>query len=200
MIRKIIAAFVKRWGSPRARQSVWNSEYQTGKWTYDRNGQNNEAQEPIYKFLHKYGESGSILDLGCGSGMTALEMKNTFRCYTGVDVSDVAIEKARSAISDEPDRTKKVQFFVSDISTFVPNGRFSVILFRESIYYVPQLRIKGMLARYCSHLLPEGVFLVRICDRDRFRKIIDLLETELQVIETYEVNDSKMSLFVCSPR
>ena len=108
MIRKILSAIVKRWGSSLAKQRVWDSEYKAGQWTYSRGGPNNEAREPIYEFIEKYGANGSILDLGCGSGMTALEMKNNFVEYIGVDVSEVAIEKARLALSKEADRKSVV--------------------------------------------------------------------------------------------
>jgi len=199
MIRRVISAFIKRWGTPGAKQRIWDSEYKTGKWTYDRNGQHNEAGEPVYKLLKKYGTHGTILDLGCGSGMTALEMDNSFQSYVGVDVSDVAIEKARIALSTESGRASKVQFCVSDISTFVPDREFSVILFRESIYYVPQPRLKGMLDTYCSNLTPGGVFIIRLCDRNKYRQIINLLEKTFQVVERYNPDDSPMTILVCSP-
>jgi SAM-dependent methyltransferase len=199
MMRRIIAALMKRWGSSAAKQRVWDSEYKTGKWTYDRKGHNNEANEPIYRFLEKYGTGGTILDLGCGSGMTALEMKNTFREYVGVDVSDIAIQKARAALSEELSRAKKVRFFVSDIATFEPDGQFSIILYRESIYYVPQHKIKAMLDRYCSHLLTGGVFIVRLCNRDKYKGIISLLEGSLRIIEKYASQDSTTTILVCSP-
>ncbi|MGI0134223.1 MAG: class I SAM-dependent methyltransferase, partial [Candidatus Micrarchaeaceae archaeon] len=188
-----------RWDSLAAKQRAWDSEYEVGRWTYDRGGQNNEGQEAIYRFIDRYNAGGSILDLGCGSGMTALEMKCDFREYVGVDVSQVAVEKARATLSREADRANKVRFFVSDISTFLPTGQFSVILFRESIYYVPQRRIKGMLERYCSYLGPDGVFIVRLCDRYRYKSIVTILETELKITETYMPGDSTMAIFVCSP-
>jgi trans-aconitate methyltransferase len=199
LISKITNAIVKRWGRPSAKQRVWDSEYTSGQWTYTRTLANNEGCEPIYGFLEHYGKAGSILDLGCGSGMTALEMKINFDDYLGVDVSEVAIEKARAVISKEADRARKVRFTVSDISTFMPLGNFSVILFRESIYYVPQHRIKGMLERYSAHLLPTGVLIVRLCDRYRYKNIATILESHFQGKELFAANDSSMSIFVCSP-
>jgi SAM-dependent methyltransferase len=198
-MREIIPALLKRWGSSATKQRVWDSEYKTGKWTYDREGPNNESQEPVYGYLEKYGLGGSILDLGCGSGMTALEMKNSFEQYVGVDVSDVAIEKARAALEDS-DKAKKVSFSVSDIATFLPTGRFSIILFRESLYYVPQAKIKGMLDRYCSHLQPHGVFIIRLCDRSRYKGIIGILEAHFQIVERYSSDKSTMIIFICAPR
>lgn len=198
MLRKIATAISKRWGSPDAKRQTWDLEYASGKWTYDRAGINNERQEPIYSYLERYGNDGSVLDLGCGSGMTALEMKNNFREYTGVDVSEVAVNKARSLLSEEADRCGKVRFFAADIYSFVPDRRFSVILFRESIYYVPQHRIKAMLQRYRAHLLDDGVFIVRLCDTNRYKGIIRIVESNFRMIEKYTPRNSSAVVLVCS--
>jgi len=198
-MHKILTAIIKRWGTKTAKQRVWNSEYESGKWTYRRYGQNNEHREPIYGFLEKYGNGGSILDLGCGSGMTVLEMKNTFREYVGVDVSDIAIQEARIAISKEVSRAERVRFFTSDIVTFVPDIQFSIILFRESIYYVPRHQIKGMVDRFSSHLRSDGVFIVRLCHREKYKGIVSLLEANLRIIEKYTPEDSTLVIIVCSP-
>jgi len=200
MIQRIANALIKRWGTATAKQRVWDSEYKTGRWTYQRGGQNNESREPVYGFLEKYGAGGSILDLGCGSGMTALEMRNNFREYLGVDISEIAVGKARVELCKEIDRAHKTRFFASDISSFQPDRKFSVILFRESIYYVPQHQIGQMINRYCSHLGPGGVFIVRVCDKYAYKGIIRLLETNLQVTDTYFAQDSKMVILACSPR
>jgi SAM-dependent methyltransferase len=198
-MREILAALVKRWGSSAAKRRVWDSEYETGKWNCGLEGQNSGTREPIYPFLEKYGTGGTILDLGCGSGTTPLEMKNTFLEYVGVDVSDIAIQKARAALSKELSRANKVRFFVSDIATFVPETQSSIILYRESIYYVPQRKIKGMLDRYCSHLQVDGVFIVRLCNRYKYKGIIRLLEANLRIVEKYAPKNSTTSILVCSP-
>jgi 2-polyprenyl-3-methyl-5-hydroxy-6-metoxy-1,4-benzoquinol methylase len=200
MVKKAIQAILKRWGSSSAKRRVWDSEYRTGKWSYARRGLNNEDREPIYGFLERYVADGSILDLGCGSGMTALEMKNNFAEYLGVDVSEVAIEKARAALAAETDRAGKASFAVSDIAEFEPPGSYSVILFRESIYYVPLGRIEAMLKRYAARLLPGGVILVRVCDRQKYKGIVKLLQQSFLCKEAFAASDSRMSIFVCSSR
>jgi SAM-dependent methyltransferase len=199
IIQQVVNAFAKRWGSAAARKRAWDSEYATGKWTYERNGPNNEAQEPIYRYLAKYGAGGSILDLGCGSGMTALEMTNNFDRYVGVDVSELATEKARGLLAAESDRSGKVSFHASDIFTFEPARTFSLMLFRESIYYVPVRRIEPMLRRYASHLDENGVFIVRLCDRQKYQSIVGILESNFAVLEKYLPEDSTLVILICSP-
>lgn len=178
---------------------MWDAEYASGKWQYQRLGPNNEDIEPIYEFVERYGTHGTILDLGCGSGMTALEMRNTFDSYLGVDVSDVAVLNARIALAKDSSRADKVKFLTADISSFETDGNFSVILFRESIYYVPGHVIKTMLDRYRRNLAPRGVFIVRICDRERFKAIIQLIEANFRIEETLAPEDSTMTIMVFRP-
>ena len=190
MLRRAIAAVVKTWGNSSAKQRIWDSEYSTGRWTYDREGQNNEGSEPIYGVLESYCANGSILDLGCGSGMTVLEMKNNFSEYVGVDVSAVAIEKARAALATEGDRAAKISFMVSDISTFDPGRNFSVILFRESINYVPLRQIRPVLKNYFTYLLSgwssdRAASAIAIASR----KIVEVLTIDFDGEEIFRANN-----------
>jgi SAM-dependent methyltransferase len=195
----MLTAMIKRWGPKAAKQRVWNSEYEKGKWQYQRQGPNNEDVEPVYEFVERYATDGTVLDLGCGSGMTALEMRNTFRSYVGVDVSDVAISNARAVLENGVNRATKVRFFAADISSYVTDENFSVILFRESIYYVPMHMIKSMLDRYARNLILGGAFIVRICDRERFKGIIQLIESNFRLEETFTPQDSSMTILVFRP-
>ena len=77
------------------------------------------------------------MDLGYGSGSTASELSaTTYRAYTGVDISDVAIQKARRR-TEENGRADRNRFVRPDVFSYVPSERFNLILFRDSIYYVP---------------------------------------------------------------
>jgi 2-polyprenyl-3-methyl-5-hydroxy-6-metoxy-1,4-benzoquinol methylase len=198
LIRKLSSAILKRWGSPSAKQKIWDSEYKTGKWDYLNGTPNAEVRDPIYEFLESYSAGGSILDLGCGSGATAFEMRNVYNTYTGVDVSEVAIEGARRAALATGERAAHLDFAVSDIFTFEPDHKFSVILFRESIYYVPQHKIKAMLERYRSHLETDGVIMVRLCDVRKYKSIINIMTSDFKGREIFASPNAGTSIFVCS--
>jgi SAM-dependent methyltransferase len=201
-MRRIIAALTKRWGSQAAKQNVWDAEYGGGKWDCLGTDPMRPAgtKDPVYMFLDKYSAGASVLDLGSGNGMTVTEMAECFREYVGVDISSVAVEKAKEALQNDPSRARKTKFFVSDIANFIPDQEFSVILFRESIYYVPQRQMTGMLDHYCSFLAVGGVFIVRLCNRNKYKGIVKLLETKFQIVEKYAPDDSITTIIVCSPR
>ena len=93
-IKKAIKArLIKRWGSASAKKILWDQEFASGQWDYlERTN-----SDPIYAYLEKYSEGGSILDLGCGGGNTSNELNYAkYENYTGIDVSEVAIRKAEA--------------------------------------------------------------------------------------------------------
>ncbi len=151
----------------------------------------------VYPYVEKHAKRGSILDLGCGSGSTANELaSDTYREYVGVDISDVAISKAIN-VTKENLRLDKNTFIQDDIFSYVPTQKYDVILFRDSIYYVPQRRIKGMLDRYSKYLKEEGVFIVRLWDASgKRKKIIATIENSYKIIDRYSSEQPKATVLV----
>jgi len=175
-------------GSEAAKRRVWNAEYNKGEWDYldADTAKPDENRDPIYRYLNKYCVDTSVLDLGCGAGTTALLMTDAYREYVGVDISTVAVEKARARLAQNPQRAGKVTFFASDILSFVPGRKFSTILFRESLPYFPVKQIVDLMRRYSDYLAADGVFIIRIYDKRAYREIVETLEKQLDVVEKYE--------------
>jgi SAM-dependent methyltransferase len=192
----------KRWGSAAAKGRVWDEEYSKGKWDYldTHNEKPARSGDQIYRYLNKYCLGASVLDLGCGAGTTALEMTDAYREYVGVDVSAVAVERARSNLSQNPQRAGKTFFCASDILSFMPDRQFSTIVFRESLYYFPVEQIKDLMGRYSDYLAPEGAFIIRIHDRRKYQGIVNAIEKHLDLVEKYEMEDSLGVMAVYRPR
>jgi len=176
--RNVLRGLKQSWGTSRIKRSLWNKEFAEGHWDFIEN----TADDIVYPYIEKYSRNGSILDLGCGSGNTGCELNsNSYREYTGVDISDVALRKA-SERSRTCGRAQKNHYVQHDIASYSPIRKYDVILFRESIYYIPRIRIKGMLERYARYLEPEGVFIVRWHDSKVGSEIVDF---PFRVIEKY---------------
>jgi SAM-dependent methyltransferase len=151
--------------------------------------------------VEKYAAQGRILDLGCGSGDTAVELAlDSYRDYTGVDISDVAIAKAVLR-SQEAGRAQKNHFDQSDFSNYTLAGQYNVILFRDSIYYVPLRKIKTMLEGYSAHLTANGVFIVRSFGRgnDNDRQIVKIFEDNFKVVDQYLHRDHQALIVIFRP-
>jgi SAM-dependent methyltransferase len=180
-IQNRVRGLRQKWGSAEARRHLWNKEFANGRWATieDTSG------DLIYRFIEKYSAGGSLLDLGCGSGNTGCELPIAAYCdYLGVDISDVALRQAQ-------DRAKNLQrdrnnsYARGDIESFIPPKKYDVILFRESIYYVPKPRINATLDRYAKFLTPRGVMMVRVHDQKQGEGIVDLLEKGRQIVEKH---------------
>jgi SAM-dependent methyltransferase len=154
----------------------------------------------VYAFIEKWAQGGSILDLGCGTGNTASELAaDAYRDYTGVDISGIAIDKARKRTA-ENGRASKSGFFKADVSSFVPSQHYDVILFRESLYYFPPGKIRSVLSRYSKFVRPGGVFIVRLFDLGgRRRDILTMIESKFDVVEQHTHAESGVSIIIFRP-
>jgi len=183
--RVVNARILKRWGSTSKKKSIWDEEFLSGQWDYLEH----TDDDPIYHYLEKYSNNVEILDLGCGSGNTGSEMDVLrYGCYTGVDISENAIQIA-FARSKSNFRDEKNEYFCADISVYVPRKRYDIILFRESIFYIPKFKIKGVLDRYADYLKEEGAFIVRMCDRKKYESIVRLIEKHYDVVDRSPADD-----------
>jgi 2-polyprenyl-3-methyl-5-hydroxy-6-metoxy-1,4-benzoquinol methylase len=186
---------IKRWGSLAAKKSLWDEEFGSGQWNYLEQ----TTEDPIYPILEKYVRNGAILDMGCGSGNTANELDYAkFGSYTGTDLSEVAVQKAIQRTRNNG-REGKTEFKCAPIEDFNPEKPYDVILFRESIFYIPIRKIKAVLDRYAPHLKAEGVFIVRICDREKYAPIVELINEHYNVHEQMAVERAKDIIIVFAP-
>ena len=190
-IKKIYYASMKRLGSNSLKKKIWDKEFDSGKWDYLENTNN----DIIYYYLEKYANNGHILDLGCGLGNTGNEIDiYKYKHYTGIDISESAIHKSRLKLSKE--RTGKNEYFASDILKYVPDRKYDIILFRESIYYFLPTAVLGILERYKKYLRNNGVFIVRIHDRIKHSKIVRIIENNHNLIEKNSLAGSETVVIV----
>jgi len=190
-LESIVRGLKQKWGSVSIKRRMWNHEHAVCQWKQEEEA----VDAPLCERIGRYARKGSILDLGCGAGNTVCELGGAYERYTGVDVSDVALEKAaiRSMIHGGSSR---VSFLQSDIVNFQPKEAFNVILFRESIYYVPFRRLRKVLDRYAGHLKEDGVFIVTVFDSIAYAPLLAEIETYFPVAEKYVSAGSTQTILV----
>ena len=183
------------------KKALWNSEYAAGGWEFN----DNTEGDCIYPNLEKYARKGNILDIGCGSGNTANELSmDAYGSYVGVDIAEVALEKARQW-SERTGRGSKNSFVQADFLKYVPEGRFDIILFRESLYLVPLGEVKKVLDRYSEYLSDRGLFVVRICTsrnnetKHRPTAMVRAIETGFDIIEKHQYGEMGPTVIVFQP-
>ncbi len=103
---------------------------------------------------------GRALDLGCGLGGNAVWLAERGWQVTAIDFSGVALEKAKVRAAD---RRVEVEFIVSDVTAYRPNGQYDLI----TSFYIqlsPEQRAQ-MLSSTVEALSPGGRLLFVSHDR-----------------------------------
>jgi SAM-dependent methyltransferase len=95
--------------------------------------------------------AGSVLDLGCGCGVpVARSLAEAGYAVTGVDISDVQIERARRLV---PVGT----FIRADALTVeFPDGSFDAVVCLFALIHMPLALQPGLLRRVAGWLRPSG--------------------------------------------
>ena len=184
VLLRIWKRLIRLYAPQRIKIRQWDREFRQGMW--DDLAQTEE--DPLYAVLQRYTRGGRILDLGCGLGNTPNEMpQGSYEAYVGVDLSPEAIQRATTRTQLEGN-SRRARFAQADIATYTPDGTFKVILFRESIYYLPLSAVRKTIERYAAYLDGRGVIIVRIYGRmktlPRIRRIVD---ENFRVVETQEL-------------
>lgn len=199
---RFVRGFLLSFGPTSFKRALWDKEYSEEKWSFAYN----TVGDPVYPYLEKYAAGGSILDIGCGSGNTANELGGeAYRSYVGVDISEAALAKAARR-SRENGRQDKTRFECSDFFSYVPTGKYDVVLFRESMYHVPIPKIRAILEKYSAALKTQGVFIVRLVTAEggkpkyRPTKMIQTIEAASEVVEKYHNEKTGVKVVVCRPR
>lgn len=98
--------FVTRLNAQTNNAASWDTHYQEADFPWDKG----EASPPLIEYLANTTISGKILIPGCGRGHDARALAAQGAAVTAIDLSDTAINLARSL---DPERT--VHFDVADI-------------------------------------------------------------------------------------
>ena len=86
---------------------------------------------------------GIALELGCGTGTNAIYLAEQGFQVTAVDISAVAIDRARQHAQTA---LVRVDFFVADVATLSAGGPFDFIFDRGCYHCVRRTNVSGYLA------------------------------------------------------
>lgn len=122
----------------------------------------------------------SVLDMGCGTGdlYRSLRDRGWTGSYTGVDISDAAILRARR-IGPE------AEWIAAPLECFRPNRSYDAICFIESIYYTRLRVLPEIMANCTSALNPHGTIFVRIWDREEHADYVRFLASQSLALEIF---------------
>ncbi len=145
-------------------QGTWDQQYRAGAW--EGLGSLSECAHymVIVGYVQALRAAPTILDVGCGPGHLAkLLAPFAGKRYLGLDHSGEAIRRARRRAPAQ------MRFLVADLNEWTPPGRFSVIIFCESLNYT--LHPLATLLRYAQALEPNGAIIVSLYRHRNHRRI-----------------------------
>lgn len=190
-LQKLLAAkgvhyLVTRFGPARLRSLAFDEKYRRGDWNY-----NGESSDELSTTIRKHMHGGDLLIMGCGGASILASFKpSAFSSVLGLDLSAEAVRLANRFTC------RNIRFQVEDMVTFQCSKEYDVILFSESLYYVPKTQQEGLLKRLAGHLKPEGVFIVTLAQAKRYHTIIELIRGSFLVIEDCKFANSERHLLV----
>lgn len=121
-------------------------------WIHSRN--NAFINKPIIDFADHVNSKGTILDIGCGTGMPiAKYLSNRNFSIIGIDQSAKMIETAQSQ------GIKNAVFYLSDFFEFESDEKFDGIIAWDSLFHFPKDRQEGIYGKVYHLLAPGGYFL-----------------------------------------
>ena len=169
-----------------AEKLKWDLQYFCGYWNYI-----DGIPEPaLANTINANLKGGSILDLGCGTANTVAILAG-YTSYQGVDLSNVALRKARRRYANAKNR-----FVAADIVEFQPRDRFDVIVLSEVIYYIALDEVCEVLRRYQASLKEGGVFVMRIWDARLKGDFIRVISENFDIIENKPITGTELSVIV----
>jgi len=172
----------------------WDAEYGGGVWDYLAGEEEAARYRAIVALIDgavpAEGELRSVLDVGCGEGVLADFLASD---YTGLDLSERAIETARTRRGG--DRTR---FLAADAETWEPTNapergehrgqdpvRYDVIVLNECLYYFHEPL--ATLGRYLEHLADGGALIVSLYEAPRTIALARALDRQCPPLRTERV-------------
>ncbi len=115
---------------------------------------NADYREWLQPFFRMISAGAEVLDLGCGCGIPEARMLAERFRVTGVDVSDVQIERARPLVPN-------ARFLRRDMTEVsFPRDAFGGVVCLYALIHVPLAEQPELLRRVHCWLAPGGLFLV----------------------------------------
>jgi 2-polyprenyl-3-methyl-5-hydroxy-6-metoxy-1,4-benzoquinol methylase len=159
----LIRSFLDRVSGRRTAQTRWDERWSDSAFYAEYRLDELAHYSVLAGYVKALKPGAAVLDVGCGDGIFRTHLEDAaFSRYVGIDFPE-AIARAHARAD------ARTSFAASDMRAYKPEGKFGVIVFNESLYYVDDPI--GELRRYSGFLEPDGVFLVSMHRKPKSERI-----------------------------
>ncbi|MCZ4225501.1 class I SAM-dependent DNA methyltransferase [Pedobacter rhodius] len=135
------------------RQSVFEVYNKIGDWFAENRPQNLIEKSYLDKLISLIPSNGSILDVGCGTGVPILNyFQNKGFKVTGVDASEKMLSLAQRNFPS-------TAFILADMRKLPLLKKHDAIIAWHSFFHLPATDQPDMFTVFQNHLNPEGILL-----------------------------------------
>lgn len=161
----------------------WERQFADGTWDRLQDGQPNtvELARLITEYASTHGTPVSVLDIGCGNGGLArlLDRESGIE-YTGIDISETALDAARAIAPN-------AHFIAADVEQSQPDiGEFNVLVFNEVLYY---MNPDSVFQRYRLYATDDTRVFISVLRFWRSPLIFHRIRRHLQIDTCFRVSD-----------
>ena len=157
-------------------QSGWVSSY-TGQ-PFSKTEMKEYSENVLKKLKPHLNDHSTVLEIGCGSGLTSFKLSPYVNKYIATDLSPIIIEKNKEYAAHND--YKNMEFFPGNAIEVVDHleEHFDVIILNSVVHCFPSLTyLELLLTKLVAHLKPDGViFLGDLMDSERKRDLVDSLQ------------------------
>jgi SAM-dependent methyltransferase len=146
----------------------------------------------VAKLLAREGlDKGSVLDLGCGTGIHAQQLQELGFQVAGVDLSPEMVERARVRAAEYG--LDSSQFVVGDVRTVRAGRMFNAVvsLFHVASYQTTNTDIAAMFETAAAHLESGGLFVFDFWHSPGV--LTDLPETRIKRLEGKDLKFTRLA-------
>jgi SAM-dependent methyltransferase len=132
---------------------VFDRDYAAGRWDLLFTVEETPRNRAVADLIAGVAPHPTVLDIGCGSGRLAQLLASAGPArYVGLDLSSAALQRAQAL------GLGGCEFVHGDFETWLPTGRYDVVVFNESIGYArdPAVTVR----RFAGCLISPGGLVV----------------------------------------
>ena len=156
-------------------------EYLTGQWNTLKSPFEYERFNALVELTAEYVKGASILEVGSGEGLLLPKISTDYDYFLGIDISEIAISRANLMKSD------KVSFIRADFENFVPDRKFDLIIFNESLYY--SKKPVEVLERYKSFLCGYKIIATSIHENRLGLRLVKYMQDHYQCLDSKQTKN-----------